>query len=151
MSDDDPKPYAAKPGPVVAHRFLLILLRSPFGRLFGGLSELTFVGRVSGRTISLPVQGVREGTRLVIYVGHSSGKRWWRNFDDGLRVQTRVAGVSYQGRGRVVDVGHPDRAWAETTYRDSHSRVILLPTDPMVVIDLAETSGAVSHDHLTGG
>jgi hypothetical protein len=124
--------------PVVAHRFLLALLHSPFGRLFGGVCELRFVGRVSGRSISLPVQGAREGTQLVIYVGHAQGKRWWRNFIDGLQVQMHVAGVSYLGHGRVVDVGHPDRAWAERTYHGRYPKVELLAIDPMVVIDLAD-------------
>jgi hypothetical protein len=138
---------ASRPGPIVAHRFLLTLLRSPVGRLFGGLSELRFVGRVSGRAISLPVQCVREGTQMVIYVSHASGKRWWRNFVDGLSVQMRVAGVSYQGHGRLVDAAHPDRAWAERTYGRDHPHVKLLPVDPMVVIDVdADTAEVVSHD-----
>ena len=89
------------------------------------------------RTISLPVQYVREGTQLVVYVGHASRKRWWRNFIDGLSVQTHVAGVSYQGRGRLVDAAHPDRPWAERTYHRHHPRVAPLSTDPMVVIDVA--------------
>jgi hypothetical protein len=108
---------ASKPGPVVAHRFLLALLHSPFGRLLEGLCELRFVRRVSGRCIALPVQCVREGPRLVIYVGHASGKRWWRNFIDGHGVQVFVAGVSHQGHGRVVDAWHPERVWAEKAYR----------------------------------
>jgi hypothetical protein len=133
-----PGKSSAAHGPLVAHRFLLALLHSPFGRLLSGLCELRFVGRVSGRTISLPVQCVREGTHLVIYVGQASGKHWWRNFVDGLSVQMHVAGVSYRGHGRVVDVGHTDRAWAERAYRGRYPKVRLLPIDPMVVIDLAD-------------
>ena len=129
---------SATPGTVVAHRFLLALLHSPFGRLFGGLCELRFVGRVSRRSISLPVQCVREGTRLVVYVGHASGKRWWRNFVEELSVQVQVGGAGYPGHGRVVDVEHPDRAWAERAYHGRYPRVRLLPIDPMVVIDLAD-------------
>jgi hypothetical protein len=108
----EPETSSAAHGPVVAHGFLLRVLHSPLARLFGGLCELRFVGRISGRTISLPVQYVREGTQLVVYVGHASGKRWWRNFIHGHSVQIRIAGVPYQGHGLVVDVGHPDRAWA---------------------------------------
>ena len=77
-----------------------------------------------------------EGTQLVIYVSRASDKRWWRNFVDGLSVQTHVAGVSCQGHGRIVDAGHPDRVWAERTYHRRHPRVELLPIDPMVVIDI---------------
>jgi hypothetical protein len=146
-----PGASSAAPGPVAAHRFLLALLHSPFGRLFGGLSELRFVGRVSGRTISLPVQCAREGTQLVIYVGDASAKSWWRNFIDGLSVQMRVAGVPYRGHGRVVDIGHPDRAWAERTYHRRYPRVELLPIDPMVVIDVAAgTAEEMVHDRVRG-
>ena len=59
----------------------------------------------------------------MIYVGHAPGKRWWRNFIDGLSVQVRVAGVSYHGHGRIVDAGHPDRAWAERAYRGRYPKV----------------------------
>ena len=140
----------AAPGPVVAHRFLLALLHSPFGRLIGGLCELRFVGRASGRSIALPVQCVREGTQLVIYVGHASAKRWWRNFIDGHSVQMLVAGVSYLGHGRAVDVGHPDRAWAERTYHRRYPKVELLPIDPLVIIDLAAGTSEVSRDRVRG-
>jgi hypothetical protein len=138
--------------PVVAHRFQLALLRSPVGRLFGGLCELRFVGRVSGRRIALPVQCAREETRLVIYVGGSAGKQWWRNFVDGRSVQVRVAGASYQGHGRVVDVEHPDRARAEQSYRHRFRKAKLAPTDPIVVIDLAVgPPGEESSDRVKGG
>ena len=139
------------PGPVVAHRFLLALLHSSLGRRFGGLCELRFVGRVSGRSIALPVQCVREGAKLVIYVGHSSGKRWWRNFTDGHDAVVHVGGANHQGQGRVVDVGHPDRVWAEQTYRGRYPKVELLPIDPIVIIDLAaRTSEETSRDRVTG-
>ena len=95
-------------GSVVAHRFLLALLHSPIGRLLTGMCELRFVGRVSGRSIAMPVQCVREGKQLVIYVGHSSGKRWWRNFIGSHDVLVHVGGANHQGQGRVVDVGHLD-------------------------------------------
>jgi len=122
--------------PLVAHRFLVALLRSPFARLIGGMCELRFTGRVSGRTIALPVQCAQEETRLVITVGHASGKRWWRNFIDGHDVQVRLGGVRYQGRGRVLDVHHPDRGWAERSYRRCHPGVEVARTDPIVLIDL---------------
>jgi hypothetical protein len=139
--------------PVGAHRLQLALLRSPVGRLFGGLCELRFVGRVSGRRIALPVQCAREETRLVIYVGHAAGKQWWRNFVDGHNVQVRVAGASYQGQGRVVDVEHPDRAEAEQSYRRRFRKAEVAPTDPMVIIDLAvgPPGREESPDRVKGG
>lgn len=115
------------------------------------MCELRFVGRVSGRSIALPVQCVREGKQLVIYVGHSSGKRWWRNFIGSHDVLVHVGGANHQGQGRVVDVGHLDRVWAEQTYRGRYPRVELLAIDPMVVIDLAaRTTDEISRDGLKG-
>lgn len=98
---------------VVAHRYFLALLRSRLGRIFGGIGELTFLGRISGRQITLPVQCAEEADRLVVYVGHSADKQWWRNFIDGHDVRVRVGGVSYLGHGTVVGVDHPDRATAQ--------------------------------------
>ncbi len=122
--------------PAVAHPVLLAVLRSPVGRLLGGLCELRFVGRVSGRDIALPVQCVRVGTRLVVLVGRADGKRWWRNFRGGHDVQVRLGGVVHRGRGRVVDAGDPDRARAERAYTRGRPRTRVLPTDPLLVVDL---------------
>lgn len=125
------------PGPpVVAHRLLLAVLRSPVGRLLGGLCELRFVGRASGRDIALPVQCVRDGSRLVVLVGRADGKRWWRNFRSGHDVRVRVGGVDHAGRGRVVDVDDPDRAWAERVYARNHRKVDVAPADPLLIVDL---------------
>lgn len=129
----------AEPGPpVVAHRFLLAVLRSPIGRLLGGMCELRFVGRVSGRTITLPVQCAGDGTRLVIYVGRAGAKRWWRNFRGGHAVGVRVGGVAHHGRGRVVQIDDPDRGWAEQIYARRHRKVGVVPADPLLIIDLVD-------------
>jgi hypothetical protein len=129
---------ARSPGPpVVAHRLFLAVLRSPMGRLLGGMCELRFVGRVSGRDIALPVQCARDGTRLVIYVGRAGAKRWWRNFRGGHAVRVRVGGTVHQGRGRVVDIDDPDRAWAERVYARRHRKVAVMPADPLLIVDLA--------------
>jgi hypothetical protein len=121
-----------------------MVLRSPLGRLLGGLCALRFVGRVSGRLIALPVQCAREKSQLVIYVGHAAGKQWWRNFMNGHDVQVRVSGVSYLGRGHVVGIEHPARDSAEQVYRRRYPKVEVARADPMVIIDLAtgESEGA---------
>lgn len=128
---------SAVPGrQAAAHRVLLAVLRSPLGRLTGGLCVLRFAGRVSGRPIALPVQCARDDTRLVIHVGHAAGKQWWRNFVEDRAVQVRVGGITYRGCGRVVGVDHPDRAAAEEAYRRRYPRATLTG-DPLVVVDRA--------------
>lgn len=120
----------------------MALLHSPVGRLFRGLCVLGFVGRTSGRLISLPVQCAQEERRLVIYVGRAAGKRWWRNFIDGRSVRVRVSGADLFGCGWVVDSGHPGRASAERSYHRRYPKVEMDRTDPMVVIDVS--SGRIS-------
>ncbi len=122
--------------PVVHHRLLLALLRSPLGRALGGLCELRFTGRVTGREIALPVQCVRDGTRLVIAVGRAGAKRWWRNFRGGHDVAVRVGGAVHRGRGRVVAVDDPDRAWAERVYARRRPRAGVVAADPLLIVDL---------------
>lgn len=132
---------------VVAHPVLLAALRSPVGRLLAGMCELRFVGRASGRDIALPVQCARDGTRLVVYVGRSGTKRWWRNFRGGHAVRVRVGRVVHAGRGRVVDVDDPDRAWAERVYAGSHRKVVVVPDDPLLIVDLpAAPAPGARHD-----
>ena len=121
------------------------MLHSPLGRLLGGLCALRFVGRVSGHSITLPVQCARNHSQVVIYVGHAPGKQWWRNFTDGHDVQVRVSGTSYLGRGHVVGIAHPARASAEQVYRRRYPKVEVARADPMVIIDLGtgESDGTV--------
>jgi len=105
------------------------------------MCELQFGGRVTGRRISLPVQCARAESRLVIHVGRSANKKWWRNFIDGHAVLVRIGGASHQGHGRVLDFEHPDRAAAEQLYRSRYSKITVSPADPLVVIDLAGRVG----------
>ena len=122
--------------PVTAHSLTVAVLRTKLGRLFTGLCELSFFGRISGRLIRLPVQCVRDQDRLLIYVGGSTGKKWWRNFTNGHSVQVHFGGLSYRGYGHVVGSEHSERRWAERTYRRRYPKVGVLPANPMVIIDL---------------
>ena len=62
--------------PVVA------LTNSPrWGKFLGGsFANVTYTGRKSGRTVSLPVNYRRRGDDVVINVGMPDAKTWWRNF-----------------------------------------------------------------------
>lgn len=122
--------------PVVAHRMLHAVLHSPLGLLLDGLGELQFVGRVSGRAISLPVQCADDETRLVVYVGHAAGKTWWRNFTERRPVQVHIRGRTLEGLGRVIDSGHPDRPAIDQLYGRRYPKVTVAPADPMIVIEL---------------
>jgi hypothetical protein len=58
------------------------MTRSPrWGRLLGGtFAIVSYTGRRSGRTITLPVGYRRDGDDVVINVAMPDAKTWWRNF-----------------------------------------------------------------------
>ncbi|BBZ40488.1 nitroreductase/quinone reductase family protein [Mycobacterium conspicuum] len=69
------------------------LANSPrFGRLINrNIAMLTYTGRRSGRTFSIPVSYRRSGDDVVIGVGMPDAKTWWRNFlDDGAPLTLRI-------------------------------------------------------------
>ncbi|APU17136.1 putative DUF385 family protein [Actinoalloteichus sp. GBA129-24] len=89
-----------------------------WGRLAGRyLTEVTYVGRRSGRTISTPVGYRRRGDVVTIPVMIPESKKWWRNFvDEGQPMSLRLDGVDRTGhavarrdaRGRVALTVHLD-------------------------------------------
>jgi deazaflavin-dependent oxidoreductase (nitroreductase family) len=121
----------------MGNRVVLTVLRSPFGRLLAGLCTLEFSGRRTGRTVHLPVQYARDGDQVAVYVGHSAGKRWWRNFTDPHPVRVSAGGHTSAGTGRLTFPGDPDRTTAERIYRQRYPKVAPAVHDPMVLIDLA--------------
>ncbi|MEU4237066.1 nitroreductase/quinone reductase family protein [Actinoplanes sp. NPDC026619] len=86
-----------------------------WGRLVGrGIAMLTYTGRKSGRTFTIPIGYRRTADGILITVAMPDSKTWWRNFlRDGGPLSVRLDGVDRQGhavarrdeRGRVtVDV-----------------------------------------------
>ena len=69
------------------------------GRLIGrNVALITYIGRRSGRTISMPVAYRRSGDELHVAANLPDAKTWWRNFlGDGAPVSVRVAGVDRSG------------------------------------------------------
>src|ERR1700742_1505999 len=70
---------------------------------FGGLVKdsiamVTYTGRRSGRSFSIPVSYRRSGDDVVIGVGMPDAKSWWRNFlGEGGPVQLRIKGTDHDG------------------------------------------------------
>lgn len=123
----------------MANRMVRALLRSPLKGVMRGVCELEYAGRRTGRTVALPVAFACENDQLVVYVGHSAGKTWWRNFVEPWPVSARVDGIDRRGAGRVVLGTVPERAQAAGIYRRRHPRVEVAD-EPLVVIDLAPTA-----------
>lgn len=59
---------------------------------------ITYTGRRSGKTFSLPVTPTQKGNELVVGVALPDKKNWWRNFlGAGDRVTVTRAGVDRPG------------------------------------------------------
>ncbi|MCX4096927.1 hypothetical protein [Nocardia sp. alder85J] len=62
------------------------------------ITEITYVGRKSGRTITLPVGYSRSGDEVTIGVSMADKKSWWRNFlGEGGPIAIRLDGVERTG------------------------------------------------------
>jgi F420H(2)-dependent quinone reductase len=70
-----------------------------FGRIVGrNVAIITYTGRRSGRTMSMPVAYRRTGDELQIAANMPEAKNWWRNFTgDGAPMSVRLNGVEHVG------------------------------------------------------
>jgi F420H(2)-dependent quinone reductase len=80
------------------------LVASPRGgRLVGRwMTVITYTGRRSGRSFSIPVGYAGRGDDLTIAVGLPDQKRWWRNFlGAGAPISVRLNGLDRAGHAVV--------------------------------------------------
>ena len=124
------------------NRVVLGLLRSPAHRLLSGaLVEIDYVGRRSGRSYALPAQYARDDGHLVVWPGHPEKKRWWRNFREPSDVDVLVAGQRTRASARVLLPATRDHAAAANSYRKRFAKHPPAEGDPLVLLDLAHSSG----------
>jgi hypothetical protein len=101
----------------VVNRRVAALAASPrFGRLVGrSIVMLTYTGRRSGRTFTIPVGYRRTADGVAIRVSLPDSKTWWRNFlGAGGPLSLRLDGV--------------DRAGRAVAQRDAKGRVTVVVT-----------------------
>ena len=94
----------------VTNSVVAAVLRSPLHGLLSGSTDLIrYRARQSGKEITTPTQYARRGDQVVILVGSSEGKTWWRSFraDHDLDVLLRRSWVPMTGRA-VVGADEPD-------------------------------------------
>jgi deazaflavin-dependent oxidoreductase (nitroreductase family) len=123
----------------VADRLALGVLRSPLHRLADrSLIGLRVRGLRSAAVFELPVMYVREGTQLLVFVGHSRAKRWWKNIQAATPVEVLVGGRWRSATARLLREGEPDRERTGATYfrRVPAARRMVSAADPMVTLDL---------------
>jgi deazaflavin-dependent oxidoreductase (nitroreductase family) len=87
----------------VLNPIVRLILRSPFHRLFSGsIVLITYQGRKSGKTYTLPVQYVQADKLIYILPGAPDQKTWWRNLRGGAPVRLRLDGQDLNARGEVL-------------------------------------------------
>lgn len=86
-------------GAAIANKAVLPLLRLPgIGSLLSGsFATLTYQGRKSTKTFTLPVNYRRQGDKLVVPVMLPDQKRWWRNFSDGGPITVAIGNREQTG------------------------------------------------------
>lgn len=99
------------PSPRVLHvinPFVVAILRSPLhGLLSRQVMLLTYTGRKTGVSHTIPVGYVRDGDTLVVF----SSRTWRRNLRGGARVTMRLRGRRYTGT--AVPIEEPEAVAAE--------------------------------------
>lgn len=86
--------------------FVRALLRSPLhGLLSGSLLLVTYTGRKSGRTFTIPVMYADDAEGVLVYVGGSAAKVWWRSLRGGAPVAVRLRGRDLRGTATAVTEG----------------------------------------------
>jgi membrane protease YdiL (CAAX protease family) len=85
-------------------RMTIALLSSRIGRGLGrSVTVITYRGRTTGRTLSAPVEYVRDGLRVTILVANPERKQWWRNVRTDGNVRILLDGVDLPGRATVIE------------------------------------------------
>jgi hypothetical protein len=141
MSPDQegPRNRQARRPSGIANRLVLVMLRSPLHRLLGGgLCELSYRGRRTGRRISLPVLYAADGKRVVVIVGDAPDKRWWRNFTEPGPIEVRIGGHTHAGTARIVAPRDPAYPSAWHLYSERH-RIAQQPTDELLLIEVSSS------------
>jgi deazaflavin-dependent oxidoreductase (nitroreductase family) len=82
--------------------FMMWLLNSPIHwPVSRKLIVLTFTGRKSGKSYTIPVEYVQEGDTLTFITQRQ--RVWWKNLREGAPVTVHLRGHDVQGYARVLD------------------------------------------------
>lgn len=116
------------------NRVVLAGLRSPLHRLVdAGTIGLHY--QTSGREITLPVMYVASGQDLVVLVGRSQDKTWWRHFLTGRPVDVWWQGAWRPTTAQAYGAGTREHTIAASAYRTRHPH-IRTSQDPVVVVSV---------------
>jgi deazaflavin-dependent oxidoreductase (nitroreductase family) len=124
---------------------LIAILRSPLGRLFGGMTVVTFRARRTGRTLMTPVECVREAGHVYVLVGQPGQKQWWRNVLANPEISVEVAGHDVPAHATVHVGDDPGAREDLAVYLEHRPRVArALGMDGGEAIDQASLAGVAA-------
>lgn len=88
------------------NRLVVGLLRSPLHPLASkGLMVVSWTGRRSGRSFSIPVGYQRDGEDVVVLLSKPAEKTWWKNFRSSWPAELWIAGRSLKALGQWIEPG----------------------------------------------
>lgn len=115
------------------NRWVLRALDTDIGRrMLPGLCALRYIGRRTGRTVTLPVAYAACGTDVMVLVARATTKRWWLNFRGGHPARLLVDGRWRAARGEVVGPDRVEYPRLVAGYRAAHPRTSARTTAPVV-------------------
>ncbi|HEX6469205.1 MAG TPA: nitroreductase/quinone reductase family protein [Streptosporangiaceae bacterium] len=95
-----------------------VVRRRPHGRLARAVGLLSYRGRVSGRSFTIPVDYAADGEgRYVVVPGDQEHKNWWKNFRQPMTVHFLVAGSDIAGRAALIEEPKERRSALEVYFR----------------------------------
>jgi membrane protease YdiL (CAAX protease family) len=106
--------------------WMINMLHSPMGGYMPGMTVIGFRGRVSGRTFMTPVECVRDGNRLIVFVADAETKQWWRNVQADPNVTVEVMGRDVKAVATVNCTDCPDAEHDLEVYIEHRPRVARL-------------------------
>lgn len=112
------------------------LLRSPLRALMDGNTLLlTYTGRKSGRSFTLPISYGQAGARLRLITRQS--KPWWKNLRSGAPVTLWLRGEQRTGQAWVAPLDRAARLAAMLeVYRGMPRRLAEQQADDVVVVEI---------------
>lgn len=87
---------------MIYNPLMLWLLRSPLHPMIsGGIMAVTYTGRKTGKTFTVPVNYVQSGEDLLTV--SLAKRKWWRNLRGGAEVILRLRGKDLPARAEASD------------------------------------------------
>lgn len=124
------------------NRVVLAVLRSPVGGVLGNTMVGLRYPAADGHQVLLPVEYVADGHQLIVLVGASSTKRWWRHFLSNRPVDVWWRGAWRSTTAQAHRAGNREHDVASAAYRRGRPRV-KASTDPVVLIAIPADGGDV--------